>query len=589
MTKCVFFFLIISLTLLSCQMEKPYKAEIAARYFFVHDSSDTGLKAKWYQNPPADSDLQPFSEDLKSLQEKGTGWYFTQFLIPPLADPKLVLVFESIAGKAEVWVNGRYVGHDKGAGKMFALNISAAAKQGVNNLTLRISNGDKPGRIDGKISLERYDEKIHKLKGELHESTARRSEDWIKDAVIYEVFVRSFSPEGTFKGVEKQLPRLKDLGVSIIWLMPVHPVGEKNRKGRLGSPYAVQDYYGVNSRFGTMQDFKDLVKTTHDLGMRIIIDIVANHTAWDGPMIEKHPEWYTKNHKGEITYPPGTDWTDVADLNYEVPELRQYMAEMLCWWVREMDLDGFRCDVAEMVPLDFWEAARKKLDAIKPVIMLAEGAAPELQMMAFDMTYSWTVFHATRRVFEQYFPADHIVFAETGERLKFPQESTILHFTSNHDENAWQAPAPKMYGAKGMKAAAVLAFTQPGVPLIYNGQESGNAKTLKLFEAVKIDWSRDAQQMGEFYKKLAQIRRENTAFTSGSIQYVATGAESELVAFYRGAGSKKMLVVVNVKATTVPFSLPLQGQDLKVIFGRLVMDNDKAQLPPFGYFIAEVR
>ncbi|KAA3610944.1 MAG: hypothetical protein DWQ05_20865 [Calditrichaeota bacterium] len=585
----IFLFLFISLNLVNCQMEKPYKAEIPATFFFTLDSNDEGLKSKWFQNSPANSALKPFSTNLKDLKEKGAGWYFTQFQIPPLPDPRLVLVFEAIDGKAEIWVNGRYVGHDKGEMKKFALNISSGAHQGLNNLTLRISKGEKPGTIPGKIYLERYDEKIHQLKGPLHKSIARQSEPWVKDAVIYEVFVRSFSPEGTFKGVEKQLPRLKKLGVSVVWLMPVHPVGYKNHKGLLGSPYAVRDFYAVNPHFGTMQDFKDLVKATHDLGMRIIIDIVANHTAWDGPMFEEHPEWYTKNKKGEITHPVGTDWTDVADLNYDVPELRKYMADMLAWWIREIDLDGFRCDVAEMVPLDFWETVRSELDLIKPIIMLAEGAAPELQMHAFDMTYSWSVYHAGRHVFEQDFPADHLVFAENSERNKFPQNSAILHFSSNHDENAWQSPSPEMYGEQGMKAAAVLSFTFPGVPLIYNGQEVSNPKTLKLFEAIKIDWSQDTQNMTELYSQLAQVRRQFAAFTQGQINYVATGAESEIIAFYRILDAQKLLVVVNVKNVAASFSLPVKSENINPLVGDLKMNEDSFQLPAFGYFIGEVQ
>lgn len=469
------------------------------------------------------------------------------------------------------------------------MNISSGARQGLNQLTLRIQKNEVPGQINGKIYLERYDEKIHHIKGDLHQSLARTSEPWVKNAVIYEIFVRSFSPEGTFKGVEKQLPRLKKMGVSILWLMPIHPVGMKNRKGRLGSPYAVQDYYAVNPRFGTMDDFKDLVNATHELGMHIVIDMVANHTAWDGPMIEKHPEWCSKNSEGKITHPEGTDWTDVADLNYDVPELRLYMSDMLAWWVREMDIDGFRCDVAEMVPLDFWEAVRSELDLIKPVFMLAEGAKPELLMHAFDMTYSWTVFRAARQVFEHDFPADRLVFAETSERNKFPQNSLIMHFTTNHDENAWQAPAPEMYGEQGMKAAAVLTFTFPGVPLIYNGQETSNEKRLKLFEAVKIDWSRDPQQMREFYTEMTQIRQNYDVLREGTIHYVATGAESDVVAFYRILDVQKMLIVVNVRNETVAFSLPEQKQQMHAISGNMQTEGSSYSLPPFGYFIAEIR
>ncbi len=212
--------------------------------------------------------------------------------------------------------------------------------------------------------------------------------EWSKNANIYEVNIRQYTPEGTFNAFAEHLPRLKELGVDILWLMPIHPIGEKNRKGSMGSYYSVKDYFGINPEFGTEEDFKNLVNQIHELGMYVIIDWVANHTAWDNQLIYDHPEWYSKNEEEEIIAPV-EDWSDVADLNYDVPEVRKYMTDALIYWVKDFNIDGYRCDVAGMVPTDFWNNARYELDKIKPVFMLAEANEPELHEFAFDMTYAW--------------------------------------------------------------------------------------------------------------------------------------------------------------------------------------------------------
>ena len=213
--------------------------------------------------------------------------------------------------------------------------------------------------------------------------------EWSYNKVIYEVNLRQYSAEGTFKAFEKDLPRLKELGVGIIWLMPINPIGVLKRKGTLGSPYSLKDYFGINPEFGNAEDFRSLVKKTHEIGMYLIIDWVANHCAWDNKLLEEHPDWFTKNSEGKYI-PPVEDWQDVVDFNYDNKDLWEYMTEALKFWVREYDIDGFRCDVAGMMPTEFWNQARVELDAIKPVFMLAEWETSELHEKAFDMTYSWS-------------------------------------------------------------------------------------------------------------------------------------------------------------------------------------------------------
>jgi glycosidase len=224
---------------------------------------------------------------------------------------------------------------------------------------------------------------------EVTPTSAVKSPEWAKDAVIYQINTRQYSEAGTFKAVEKDLARIKSLGVDILWFMPIHTIGEAKRKGSLGSPYAVKDFRAVNPDLGTLEDFKSLVDAAHAQDMKVIIDWVANHTAWDNHLINDHPDWYTRNAEGEFQHPPETDWTDVADLDYSKAGLRDYMTESLLYWVRDVGIDGYRCDVAGMVPTYFWNDVRPKLDAIKPVFMLAEWEEPELHEKAFDASYGW--------------------------------------------------------------------------------------------------------------------------------------------------------------------------------------------------------
>ena len=221
---------------------------------------------------------------------------------------------------------------------------------------------------------------------------ARATRDWVRDGVVYEIYPRAFSPQGNFNGITARLDDLKELGVTILWLMPIHPIGQEKKKGTIGSPYAVRDYYGINSDYGTKEDLKKLIAEAHRRGMKVIIDIVANHTSWDSVLM-KHPEFYKRDAKGNITYP--YDWFDIAALDYRSPDLRRYMTDMLKYWIRDFDLDGFRCDVAGEVPTDFWENARTELAQVKPdIVMLAEAHKAELLVKAFDLDYSWPLHNA---------------------------------------------------------------------------------------------------------------------------------------------------------------------------------------------------
>src|SRR3989442_7446165 len=254
---------------------------------------------------------------------------------------------------------------------------------------------------------------------DVSKEAARPTRDWVRDGLIYEIYPRDLSPEGNFDGITAQLDRLKELGVTILWLMPIHPIGQEKKKGTIGSPYAVRDYYAINSGYGTKADLKRLISEAHRRSLKVVIDIVANHTSWDSVMM-KWPDFYERDRSGKITYPH--DWYDVAKLNYANPKLREYMTDMLKYWIREYDLDGFRCDVAEDVPTEFWDHARAELDKIKPdIFMLAEGHKPDLEVKAFELDYSWPLPNALTDALQGRGRASDLRAAQEEEIRRWPR------------------------------------------------------------------------------------------------------------------------------------------------------------------------
>lgn len=332
--------------------------------------------------------------------------------------------------------------------------------------------------------------------------------EWSKNAAIYQINTRQFTPEGTFRAAEAHLPRLKALGVGILWLMPIHPIGEANRKGTLGSPYSVKDYYGVNPEFGSLDDLKRFVATAHELGLAVILDWVANHSAWDCDLVAEHPEWYARDWKGDFRPTPWWDWPDVIDFDYDQEGIRRYMTEAMKYWVREADIDGYRCDVAGFVPTDFWNNVRRELDAIKPVFMLAEWEARDLHAEAFDMTYAWQWNDIVHRVAIGDLNVENLHVYYSWNEKAYPRDIMRMLFVSNHDKNAWEGTEFEQFG-DALEAAVVLSVISEGMPLVYNGQEAGNPQRLAFFERQPIAWREHSQ--GELYRKLFALKRENTA------------------------------------------------------------------------------
>lgn len=428
----------------------------------------------------------------------------------------------------------------------------------------------------------------------------RKTADWVQDATIYCIYPRSFSPEGTLGAIEKRIPELKDLGISVIWLMPIHPVGMKERKGTLGSPYSVRDYYDINPEFGSILDFQKLLATVHKNKMKLIIDLVINHTSWDSKLIAQHPEWYTKDSAGKII-PPNDDWTDVADLDYSKTGLRNYMLNMMEWWVKDIGIDGFRCDVSELVPLDFWEEARDKLEDIKPVMMLSEGSLPEHHNGAFDITYSWNIYDPLQSLISGERKSSCLDSILTSEAAQFPENALRLRFNTNHDKNAWDAPAITKFGQNGLRLSTVLVNTIPGIPLLYNGEEVANDKKLSLFEKISIDWN-GPRHIDSLCRDLFKIRREHKALSRGTYINIPSSDDAQIFSFLRSYKNDKVMVVLNFSGVRQSPELFLQtgktgfrpGKiSLKELFSQDVAlaevgGSFRPSLEPYGYLIYNV-
>jgi cyclomaltodextrinase / maltogenic alpha-amylase / neopullulanase len=399
---------------------------------------------------------------------------------------------------------------------------------------------------------------------------------WARDGVIYEIYPRDFSEKGDFAGVTADLDRLKELGVNILWLMPIHPIGQEKKKGPIGSPYAVRDYYAINPDYGTAADLKRLVSEAHRRGMKVIIDVVANHTSWDSVMM-KTPEFYVRDTSGKITFPH--DWSDVAELNYDNPQLRRYMIDMLKFWLRDYDLDGFRCDVAGEVPTDFWEQARAELDKVKPdIVMLAEADKPELLVRAFDLDYSWPLHGTLNDVMQGRKPAS--AFRETWESdaAKYPRGALRMRFSDNHDERR----AVARFGEGGALAASALMFTLDGVPMLYNGMEVGDTTESgdpALFYRLPVFWPivKRRPEFPRFYRQFIALRKGHAALTRGEVAWLNNSDPARVVTFARRYASEEIIVGINFSNT--PVNLTLEGLAGGAPFTDITPDT-REPLPP---------
>jgi glycosidase len=345
--------------------------------------------------------------------------------------------------------------------------------------------------------------------------------------------------------------------VDLLWLMPIHPNGQLKKKGTLGSPYAVRDYYAIEPAFGTAADLHALIDGAHQRGMKVIIDIVANHTAWDSVMMA-HPEFYKKDASGRII-PPNPDWGDVAGLDYSNSELREYMTKVLEYWLREFHLDGFRCDAAGMVPTSFWEQVRPLLDEIQPsLFMLAEWNSPDLMVNAFDADYEWPMHTALTEVLQNGKPASAVREVWNAERRKFPRGTVHMYFSDNHDEKR----AIARFGERGALAASALVFTLDGTPMIYDGMEVGDTTESggpALFEPLKVFWpiAERRPEFRKFYEQMTALRRQHRALRNGELEWLDNSDESRVLTFLRRSGEEDLLIAINLSSR--PFNGAVKG------------------------------
>jgi glycosidase len=430
--------------------------------------------------------------------------------------------------------------------------------------------------------------------------------EWVQNATIYEVNLRHHTAEGNLAAFEKDLPRLKELGVDILWIMPLQPIGKLNRKAvgdtfvddmpnpdytkYWGSPYSISDYKAVNERYGNVEDFKRVVEKAHSLGMKVIMDWVANHTAWDNPWVTQHPDWYTKDSTGKITDPIGSDgkkwgWTDVADLNYDNREMRLAMIDALKFWVKECNVDGYRCDVAFEVPTDFWEEARVALDSVKPVFMLAEAEmhAPDLFNKAFDAYYGWEMHHVFNKLVKGETTTSEFSRIIAHHDSVTGGRAFAMNFIDSHDENAWNGTIEERLGDK-WKPMAVMSYALPGAPMIYSGQEAGNNKRLKFFEKDDIDWNApNAQSYFDFYKMLNNLKNDPAFSIRSPFQFDDEYENKDLVILDRGL-EREYRIICNM--SDKPWAVI--GHEIYLTEGYNVVNQDKLEgemLWPWGYIV----
>lgn len=376
--------------------------------------------------------------------------------------------------------------------------------------------------------------------------------DWTRSANIYQINLRQFSAEGTFNAATAQLPRLKALGANILWLMPIHPVGEFKRKGVLGSPYAVRDFRSVNPEFGSVADMRRFVDRAHALGMHVILDWVGNHTSWDNVLRTSHPDWYALDSAGQPAPTPWYDWDDIIDLDYSKPGLRQYMTESMVYWVRDVGVDGFRADAAGLVPQDFWDHAAHALRAIKPVFMLAEWESRDMHRDAFDASYAWSWWDTLHDIADGKKDATALYSYYAWNRKFYPRQAYRMLYTTNHDKNAWEGTEFEIFG-DAVDAAIVFSFVSEGMPLIYNGQEVGNHKRLAFFDHDPIAWT--PSPYTAMYQKLIALKKNHSALWNGEygavMDPVPNNAPKQVFSFVRANATDKVFIALNLSARPV--------------------------------------
>ncbi|MDX1908089.1 MAG: alpha-amylase family glycosyl hydrolase [Bacteroidia bacterium] len=407
----------------------------------------------------------------------------------------------------------------------------------------------------------------------------------VEDMVMYEVNLRGFSSGGNLQGVISRLDALKKLGVNVIWLMPIHPIGTVNS---VNSPYAVRDYKAIGAEYGTLSDLRALTDQAHARGMAVIMDWVANHTAWDHPWTVANKSWYTQDAAGAITHPAGTNWMDVADLNFDNPQMRAAMIDAMRYWMLEANVDGYRCDYADGVPVDFWTEALATLDTLpdRQGIWLAEGGRRDHFTAGFDMIYAWDYYDRLKRIYAGE-PATSLYATHVTEYSSLPSGKHRLRYTTNHDQSAWEnTPMVLFNGKAGALGASVCAVFMEGVPLFYTGQETGRVSTLPFFSNSPVNWDENPDMQAAYAAMMAVYTRSDAA-RKGTL---ASYADSDVVCFEKTLGTSRLLVMVNVRNTDQTLVLPAFLRNTTwtdALTGSAVTLETSVPLAPYQYLMLE--
>ena len=415
---------------------------------------------------------------------------------------------------------------------------------------------------------------------------------WLAAATIYEVNVRQYSHEGTFNAFAKELPRLKDMGVEVLWFMPVHPIGEKNRKGMEGSYYSVKDFKDVNPEYGTLQDFEILVKKAHELEMKVIIDWVANHAAWDNVWTKEHPEYFERDAAGNFR--PPYDWTDVIQIDHSSEEEQAAMIGAMKFWIENLDIDGFRADLAHLTPLAFWKKARTEIEPLKPELFWLAETEEIAYHEVFDASYTWEWMHKTEDFSKGKIGLQELCRVLEKYDYDFPVSAYRMYFTSNHDENSWNGTEYEKYGDLA-KALAVFSVTWNGIPMIYSGQELPNLKRLKFFEKDTIEWKKE-NTLHEFYKTLLSLKKKNLALRAcdKSVQthFVSNDKNKKILSYLRKSSSDEVFVVLNLgsEKETLQIRGSIVSGDFTDVFKKTSCRFDEEaiiQMQPYEFLVFE--
>ncbi len=408
----------------------------------------------------------------------------------------------------------------------------------------------------------------------------------VQDVVMYEVNLRAFSQAGDLNGVTDRLDEIQALGANVLWLMPIHPIGQVNRAGGLGSPYSVRNYGQVSGEYGSLADLTTLIDAAHQRGMFVLMDWVANHTAWDNPWVTAHPEWYTQNAQGQIIHPAGTNWTDVADLNFNNPAMRSAMISEMQYWVTDVGIDGFRTDAADMVPFSFWQQAIPAVRAgtTRPLLMLAEGARNDHYAAGFDLTFGWDFSNAVKSVFNASSPATLLRQTQAAEFAVVPPGKGILQFTTNHDESAWDATPVELFGGLDASLAAyAVTVAYGGTPLVYAGQEIGREERVPFFTKDPLDWN-TGQDTAQWYAQLLGARAEHIALREGTLTDQST---NDVAMLMREHQDDQVLVLVNTRDQSRQVTIPANWRNdwIDLMTGQALSLSEIHTLAPYGVLV----